>query len=156
MGYIRTDTGGGRVKMGSKTWCWLVGLALAAGGFPTPQAAASGCDADTASRLEFPEERLDASKKHGTYWQRGWLGFYGLGTVVQSINASVEDDGGDQAAYIVSAVKALFGTARLAFVPTQADAAVVRLPVVPGRLLYPLVRILRLSAGLIARGGRRR
>jgi hypothetical protein len=66
------------------------------------------------------EDRLDADQQHAKYWWRGFVGFYGLGTVVTSVQAATENDGGDQAVHIVSAVKAAFGTARLLYAPPSA------------------------------------
>jgi hypothetical protein len=50
----------------------------------------------------------------------GWTGFYGLGTVVQSVRAGTQGDESKQADLAVSAVKALIGTTRLAFWPPNA------------------------------------
>jgi len=43
----------------------------------------------------------------------GFTGFYGLGALVTTYQAANEDDAGDRAVDIVSAVKAAFGTTRL-------------------------------------------
>jgi hypothetical protein len=48
------------------------------------------------------------------------MGGYGLGTVIEAVQASTEDDEGRQADYAVSAGKALFGTIRIALTPPTA------------------------------------
>jgi hypothetical protein len=60
-------------------------------------------------------ERLDERERYADLWWRGWIGFYGVGAVVQGARAGVEDDRGKRADYIVSAVKAVGGTTRLYF-----------------------------------------
>jgi hypothetical protein len=69
------------------------------------------------ARIAFIEQRLDASQKHAWYWQNGWLGFYGAGAIVQSARAGASHDDEHQADYIVSAIKAAGGVARMYFMP---------------------------------------
>ena len=76
---------------------------------------AAPCAADTAERLDFATARLDERRKHARRWWLGFTSFYAIGTVVTSYQAATEDDAGDRAIDIVSAVKAAFGTSRLYF-----------------------------------------
>jgi len=107
----------------------LLALALACAGPAGPGAAsaptAAGasldrCDSDTAGRLRFLEQRLAAERTHGRVWQAGWTGAYGFGVLLQGARAGLEDDAGERADLIVSAVKATIGTARLLLSPTPA------------------------------------
>ncbi len=104
----------------------LTALALAAvvgpaGMVGAEESAALGrCSAGTAERLGFIEERLEQRRPYATWWWRGWTGFYGIGVVVQSVQAGTEDDGGKRADYIVSAAKASFGVTRLLVWPITA------------------------------------
>lgn len=75
----------------------------------------TGCDADSAARLRWLVERLESRELYADLWWRGWFGFYGLGVIIQSVSAGVEDDEGEQADLVVSAVKALGGVTRLYF-----------------------------------------
>jgi hypothetical protein len=88
-----------------------------------PEAGASldRCDADTASRIRFIETRLDDRRTYADWWWKGWTAAYGIGTVVESVEAGLEnDDTGRRADYVVGAVKAAFGTTRLALWPPTA------------------------------------
>jgi hypothetical protein len=64
-------------------------------------------------RLSYLERQLDDGRTHATLWHRGWVGFYLLGMVVQSVRAGLEDDAGKRADLIVSAVKAPGGAFNL-------------------------------------------
>jgi hypothetical protein len=75
----------------------------------------SHCDAGTAERLRFIEDRLEQRRPYANLWWLGWTSTYAVGTAVQSVRAGLEDSSGKQADLIVSAVKALFGTTRLLF-----------------------------------------
>ena len=74
-------------------------------------------NAELDSRLSFIEGRLDAHRTHAYRWQWGWVGIYGSGLVVQSIRAGVSEDNEHQADYVVSAVKAAGGVARMYLAP---------------------------------------
>ena len=76
---------------------------------------ASQCQPGTRARLEWLVSRLESRELYADLWWRGWIGFYGLGVVVQSARAGVENDGGERADLIVSAVKAVGGVTRLYF-----------------------------------------
>ena len=78
------------------------------------------CGGDTGERIRFIEDRLDERRTYADYWWKGWTSAYGLGMVIQSVQAGLEDDEGRQADYAVSAGKAAFGTARLFFFPPTA------------------------------------
>ncbi len=81
----------------------------------SPRSTLDQCEAETAARLRFIEDRLEDGRTNADYWWKGWLSFYGLGVIVTSVQASQEDDEGTQANDVVSAVKALGGTTRLWF-----------------------------------------
>lgn len=101
------------------SWSILV-TALAAA--PSAAADLARCEADTADRIRFLEERLDARRGYARWWWSGWTSAYGLGTVIQGVRAGIEDDRGRQADYAVSAAKAAFGTTRLLLAPPTARA----------------------------------
>jgi hypothetical protein len=98
----------------------LVALVLAGAVAPVVRAAEatdlSRCETRTAERLRFIEERLEQRRPYATWWWRGWTGAYGIGTVLQSVRAGIEDDSDARKADLtVGAVKALIGTTRLLF-----------------------------------------
>src|SRR5690242_2800724 len=66
----------------------------------------SRCDPDSGARLRWLAERLESRELYADLWWRGWLSFYGLGVVIQSVSAGLEDDTGQRADLVVSAVKA--------------------------------------------------
>lgn len=72
---------------------------------------------DVDARIAFIEERLDAHRKHAYYWQWGWTSVYGSGLVIQSLRAGLSEDNEHQADYVVSAVKAAGGVARMLLAP---------------------------------------
>jgi len=78
------------------------------------------CSVGTAERLSFIEDKLESRRRYADWWWKGWTAFYGIGTVVESVQAGTEDDGGKRADYIVSAVKAAGGTARTFLFPPPA------------------------------------
>ncbi len=84
-------------------------------GFTVNPSSLSSSELD--ARIAFIEERLDAHRKHAYYWQWGWTGFYGAGLVVQSLRAGLSEDNEHQADYVVSAVKAAGGVARMLLSP---------------------------------------
>ena len=103
-----------------------LGLCFASmlGALPSSTAAQASpggvCAADTAAKLAFLEEKLEAGRPHARYWWGGFTAFYGIGVVVTSTQAALEDDAGHRAVDVVSAVKALFGTTRLLVAPPSA------------------------------------
>jgi len=86
----------------------------------TPTVSLDRCAGDDASRVRFIEDRLDSRRTYADYWWKGWMGAYGLGTVIEAVQASTHDDEGRKADYAVSAAKALFGTVRVALSPPTA------------------------------------
>jgi hypothetical protein len=106
----------------SRTWSRVLAVLVCATiGVARPGVAAppdgAPCDPDTSARLRFLEDRLDARRTYADWWWKGWTGFYGIGTVVETVQAATEDDEGKQADYAVSAAKAAFGTVRVALYP---------------------------------------
>jgi hypothetical protein len=95
----------------------MTGLALA-GAVPLPAAEATDlarCDAGTAERIRFIEDRLEQRRPYATWWWRTWTVGYGAGAVIEGIRAGIEDREGKQADLAVSAGKATLGTVRLLF-----------------------------------------
>jgi len=85
-----------------------------------PTVSLDRCAADDAARVRFLEDRLDSRRTYADYWWKGWMGAYGLGTIIESVQASRHDNEGRKADYAVSAAKAMFGTVRVAFSPPTA------------------------------------
>jgi hypothetical protein len=75
------------------------------------------CSVDDAARIRFLEERLDQRRGYADLWWKGWTAGYGIGTIVEAVEAGIEDDRGRKADYAVSAAKAAFGTTRLLLYP---------------------------------------
>lgn len=69
-------------------------------------------EADIDQRLAFLEDRISTQHLHAKLWWGGWLSFYGIGTVVQTTRAIMEDDRSVQADLIVSVVKSTGGMIR--------------------------------------------
>jgi len=90
-----------------RAWCWPE--------TPAPVLDTSACDADSSARLRWLVDRLEARERYADLWWRGWIGFYGLGVVIEGVLAGTEDDDGKRADRIVSAVKAVGGVTRLYF-----------------------------------------
>jgi len=76
--------------------------------------------AELDARIDFITERLDRQRQHAYYWQWGWMGVYGSGLVIQSLRAGLSEDNEHQADYVVSAIKAAGGVARMYFSPHPA------------------------------------
>lgn len=72
---------------------------------------------DLDERLTFLEERLDASKKHGTYWWWSWIGITGGGLIASTTMAITDDDRTND---IVSASKSVIGLTYFYFDPLEA------------------------------------
>jgi hypothetical protein len=73
-------------------------------------------DREIDARIAFIEERLDAGQRNARIWQYGFTGLYSLGIVTGTVRAATQD-GDDQVAGIVGAVKGLFGTTRMLLAP---------------------------------------
>jgi hypothetical protein len=98
----------------------LVAALAAAPARAEPPPDGPACADDVQARLTFLEQRLDERRIWADRWWKAWTVTYGIGTAVQSVRAGIEDDDGEQADFTVSAVKALFGTARLLWSPPTA------------------------------------
>jgi hypothetical protein len=80
---------------------------------PSPRLeAVDRCDPDTAARLRFLEGRFARHARYANRWWNAWNAVYGTGIVVSSVQAGFEDDGGERADQIVSAVKSGIGLTR--------------------------------------------
>jgi hypothetical protein len=77
-------------------------------------------EGEVAERLAYLEHHLEDGSGWAKTWYYGWTSFYALGAVVQSVQAGIEDDKSERADYIVSAVKAAGGVARLLYRPLNA------------------------------------
>jgi hypothetical protein len=78
-------------------------------------------DAEIERRLDFIEQRLDASKRHAQIWYWSWLTINGGATVALSVASAIADDADDRAAYIPQAALAALGVADLTVIrPLQA------------------------------------
>lgn len=75
----------------------------------------SACRPHTRERLQWLVERTDSRELYADLWWKGWFGFYGAGVVIQGTRAGLENDGGQRADLIVSAIKAAGGVTRLYF-----------------------------------------
>lgn len=60
-------------------------------------------------RLRFITERLNAGRRHASYWQWGWSGFYAASAALQGFGAATEDDNDDVVNNLVGAVKSAGG-----------------------------------------------
>jgi hypothetical protein len=88
---------------------------------PPDAARASLSDAEVERRLDFIEQRLDASKRHAQIWYWSWLTVNGGATVALSVASAIADDADDRAAYIPQAALAALGVADLTVIrPLQA------------------------------------
>lgn len=76
-------------------------------------------DAGVEERLAFLEERLDASQKHGMWWQWGWMGV-SAGGLVASTAMAVTDHGEERVNDIVEATKGGIGVVYLTVAPLKA------------------------------------
>lgn len=102
-----------------------------AGGEPLPadpeHAAYRDCAPPTAERLAFLQTRLEENASYARWWWRGWTGVYVGGMAYEGVQAGLEDDRGERANHIASAVKATIGLARALLAPPEArEGAVAR------------------------------
>jgi hypothetical protein len=83
---------------------------------PPDAARTSLSDAEIERRLDFIEQRLEASKRHAQIWYWSWLTINGGATIALSVAASIADDADDRAAYIPQAALAALGVADLTLI----------------------------------------
>jgi len=78
-------------------------------------------DAQIERRLDFIEQRLDASERHARIWYWSWLTLNVGATVGLSVASAIADDGDDRATYVPQAALAALGVADLTvFRPLEA------------------------------------
>jgi len=94
--------------------------------------AASLSSAEVRERTDFLIERLDARRKHATWYYRSWFTVYSLGIVFSSVQAGVADGEGRRAESIVSAVKSTIGMSNLLFRPLEARHGADSVRALPG------------------------
>ena len=75
--------------------------------------ALAACDADTAERILFIEQRLEEAQPYARRWWIFWTMFYGTGVIYSFVKGGMKDDDGNRANSFVSGTKAIFGTGRL-------------------------------------------
>jgi hypothetical protein len=114
----------------------------------------AACDADTAARLRFIEERLEGGRRYARNWWGGWTAFYAVGTAVTSVQAGLENDRGDRANSVVSAVKAAIGTARLLYAPPTAKYGADEMRRIEARTPESCRRRLQIGEGLLGKNAR--
>jgi hypothetical protein len=78
------------------------------------------CDANTAERIRFIDQRLAAGQPYAQNWWTFFTMFYGTGAIYSFVQGALKDDSGNRADSFVSGSKALFGTARLLLAPLNA------------------------------------
>lgn len=76
------------------------------------------CDGDTAARIRFIEDSLEANRDYARYYRNGWLSFYTIGVGFSSYQAAT--DNGERAVQTLSAIKAVGGIARILIWPPNA------------------------------------
>lgn len=77
-------------------------------------------DAQVRERVVYLEHTLDDGRTYADYWWKGWTAFYGLGVIIQSVQAGMDDSSGTRADHIVGAVKATGGVISQFFRPMLA------------------------------------
>lgn len=98
----------------------------------TASSAAADCNPLVQARIEFLEARLEERRDYARNWWRLWTVAYGTGMVFQSVSAGLEDDEGERADLVVSAIKAGYGTIRLLRHPPNARRGADPMRHVPG------------------------
>ena len=71
-------------------------------------------------RLEFLEQRLEATQLRAQIWQYGWVGVYGVSAIANSVEAASTDDDDDRVASIVNAGKSTIGFTQMLLDPLPA------------------------------------
>lgn len=142
------------MRMGVAVVFAVVGVGSIAAPACGGERAFASCSVGTSERLAFIEDRLEARRPYASYWWMGWTGFYGLGAVVQAGRAATDDDDSKQADFVVSAVKASFGVARLLVWPPSAKAGAAAMRVVDPRDESACRERLRIGEELLRRNAR--
>jgi hypothetical protein len=96
-------------------FCTLIASLAGAAGAARAQGldpALDRCVGETATRLRFLEERLQAHQRYANRWVLGWGTVYVGGMVVEGTRAGFEDDRGERANQVVNAVKSGIGLTR--------------------------------------------
>lgn len=90
------------------------------------------CDGETAARIRFIEEALEANRSYARYYYAGWLSFYTLGVGFSSYGAALNERG-ERAVHILSAIKAVGGIGRTLLWPPSARAGAAASRALPAR-----------------------
>jgi len=77
------------------------------------------CDGDTAARIRFLEGGLEENRSYAQWYYGGWLGFYTIGVGYSSYGAA-NNERGERAVHILSAIKAVGGIGRMLYWPPNA------------------------------------
>ncbi len=77
-------------------------------------------DAEVERRLEFLEERLDASRRRGQYWFYGWGAVMGGSVIANGVRAGLDDSEDHRTMALVEVGKATLGLADLMLRPLEA------------------------------------
>lgn len=87
---------------------------------------------DIDARARYLMERLDARKKHATWWHRSWFAVYTGGMAFTALRLGITDSSGVRADSIVSGVKSAIGLSNLLFRPLEARHGADRIRAMPG------------------------
>jgi hypothetical protein len=93
-------------------WFAIASPCLSGSGVAQERPPGASCTRETAARSSFLEERLEGRRRYADGWWKGWATVHGLGLVVEGTRAGFEDDRGERANQVVSAVKSSIGLAR--------------------------------------------
>jgi hypothetical protein len=96
-----------------------------------PELSALG-DEEISQRLRFIEQRLEEGRRHASYWQHGWSGFYAVSGAVQGVSAVRTDDGDNRANYIVGATKSALALTTQLLRPLNARHGADEIRAMPG------------------------
>ena len=96
-----------------------------------PELSALG-DEEISQRLRFIEQRLDDGRRHASYWQHGWSGFYAISGALQGASAIRTDDGDNRANSIVGATKSALALTTQLLQPLNARLGADEIRAMPG------------------------
>ena len=105
-------------------------------------------------RLSFLEERLDASKRHGQFWQYGWMTVT-TGGMVAGIVQATSQNGDDRKARIVEASTGAIGTGYLLLRPMEARKGADPIRAMPAGTLAEKQNKLLAAEALLERNAQR-